>query len=101
VGGRAGFHADQAGRQARKELHKLGAPDLPPNNNPPLRVNGMDLKHRFGEVQANCCDLSYGLRFLSSTLNGLIVAPSGAGAIHPVVNGNSSCSGSCVASSWA
>jgi hypothetical protein len=59
VGGRAGFHADQAGRQACKELDKLLPPDLPANNNPPLGVNGMDLKHRFGEVQANCCNLSH------------------------------------------
>ena len=85
MGGRAGFHADQAGRQARKELHKLGAPDLPANNNPLLGINGMGLKHRLGEVQANCCDLSHDLRSLSSTLNGLILALSGAGAIHPIV----------------
>ena len=90
VGGRAGFHANQAGRQARKELHKLGAPDLPADGNPALSINGMDLKHRFGEVQANCCDLSPDLRSLSSILNGLILAPSGAGAIHPIVNGNRS-----------
>ena len=32
-----------------------------------------------------CCDLSYDLRSLSSTLNGLILAPSGVGAIHPIV----------------
>jgi hypothetical protein len=59
VGGRAGFYADQAGRQARKELHKLWAPDLPADGNPAIGINGMDLKHRFGEVQANCCNLSH------------------------------------------
>jgi hypothetical protein len=70
----------------------LGAPDLTADGNPALGINGMDLKHRFGEVQANCCDLSHDLRSLSSTLNGLILAPSGAGAIHPIVFGSSSCS---------
>jgi hypothetical protein len=80
-----GLDADQTGRQRGKELHKLGAPDLPADGNPALGINGMDLKHRFGEVQANCCDLSHDLRSLSSALNGLILAPSGAGAIHPIV----------------
>src|SRR4051812_14978809 len=45
----------------------------------------MDLKHRFDEVKANCCDPPHDLRSLSATLNGLILAPSGAGAIHPIV----------------
>lgn len=70
----------------------MGA-DLPADGNPALGINGMDLKHRFGEVQADCCDLSHDLHSLSSTLNGLILAPSGAGAIHPIVNRSSSCSG--------
>ncbi len=59
VGGRARLHTDQAGRQACTELDELRPPDLSADGNPPLGINGMDLEHRLGEVQADCCDLSH------------------------------------------
>jgi hypothetical protein len=76
------LHANQARRQPCKELDKLLPPDLPADGNPAAGINGMDLQHRFGEVQTNCCDLSHELRSLSSTLNGAHLGTVGSGS-HP------------------
>ena len=52
---------------------------------PSAGINGMDLKHGFGEVQADGGDLLHGLRFLSSTLDGAHHGTTGSGAIHLIV----------------
>src|SRR5262249_7487079 len=45
------LHADQAGRQRRKELQHLTAPKLLPDDDLLGRINAVDLKHVLGDIQ--------------------------------------------------
>jgi hypothetical protein len=49
----AGFHPDQAGRQAGEETHQLCATQSLGDHHPAALVDAVDLKHLLCQIQAN------------------------------------------------
>src|SRR6056297_1919798 len=63
---RTGFHADEAGWLALKELQHLAAPKLAAQQNPPVRINAVQLKNRFRQIDPDCSNVVHGwLPFLA------------------------------------
>src|SRR5262249_8424323 len=52
-----GFHANQAGRQRRKKLQHLAASQSLPDDDLLGRIDAVDLKHVFGDIQTDCGNL--------------------------------------------
>src|ERR671927_345216 len=51
VGGGAGLHADETGRQCLEEGQHLVAAKLPVDQDPTLGIDAMDLKEGLGQIQ--------------------------------------------------
>ena len=54
--GGAGFDTDQAGRQFLEECQNVATLQLTPDYHLALRINAVDLKNRFGNVETDCRD---------------------------------------------
>src|SRR5215813_2800088 len=52
----AGFDADEARRQLLKKWQNVSALELAPNNYITCRVNSVDLKDRFRDIETDCRD---------------------------------------------
>jgi hypothetical protein len=55
----AGFHPDQARRQLRKEWQYLAPPQLAANHDRTRRIDTTDREDRFGEVDADCDNVTH------------------------------------------
>src|SRR5215468_11940372 len=91
----AGFDADKARRQLLKEWYNVPALELTANDYISRRVNAVDLKNRFGDVETDCRDR---LHLGSSESWGPQQHPhpwhfrAGGGAVHSIKSGHSRCS---------
>src|SRR5271167_4363392 len=52
----AGFDTNQARRQLLEECQHVAALQLPADDHPAFRVDAVNLKHRFGDVETDCPD---------------------------------------------
>ena len=66
----AGFHANQARHQIRKERHHLSALELFLQHSLPLVVRPMNLKNVLCQVNPNRRKLHFGRPFLQVVVNG-------------------------------
>jgi hypothetical protein len=57
MGRGAGLHADEAGREFRKEIDHLATPQLLSDDHSPGRVDAVNLKHPLGEIQTDRANL--------------------------------------------
>ena len=88
VGGGAGLHANQAGRQAAEEADELASAELTADQNLSVLIDAMNLEHMLGEIETYCRDLHW-----SGSLSGAEAitlshrALPGAGAVHLIIYG--------------
>jgi hypothetical protein len=60
VRARAGFHANDAGRQIRKEYRHRSTAQLFAQNRFASFINSMELENVFGQIDSNRCNLHRG-----------------------------------------
>src|SRR5688500_19659788 len=82
----AGFHADEAGRQLRKEPQHLCAPQLPANQNLARRIHPVHLEDALRQVHTDRANFLHrrllSIRSLPTTSSWHVDAV--AGAVHPI-----------------
>lgn len=84
----AGFHANQTRRQLGKELQNLGPAELATDDRLTLRIDGMDLKHVLGQIEADNNNLlGHGTTPLDvASYSRILYNYLGAGPDHPITS---------------
>jgi hypothetical protein len=88
VGGGAGLHANQAGRQSAEEANEFTPAELPADQNLSVLIDAMNLEDMLGEIETYCRDM-----YRCGSLSGAEAitlshrALPGAGAVHLIIYG--------------
>src|ERR671911_2683447 len=94
MGTRTGLDADQARRQAGKDLEHLPAPDLAPDQYLSGSADAVHLEDGLGDIQADGGDRAHGLLLCRWLLEAAMLPHRWVGAVHSIRRGPSRLTGS-------